>query len=45
MNNHSLSQSHQQSHATDIQEDRIKRTINLPDVEGASEKLHRDLTK
>ena len=37
--NLSLSQSEQQTQATDIQEDGIKMSINLPCVEGISEKL------
>ena len=36
-NNHSLSQSHQQMQATDIQEEEIRMSINLPYVEGTSE--------
>ena len=35
--NHSLSQSQQQTQATDIQEDEIKMSINLPYIEGTSE--------
>ena len=38
-NNHSLSQSQQQAQATDIQEEEIGMSINLPYVEGTSEKL------
>ena len=38
-NNHSLSQSQQQTHATDIQEEEFRMSINLPHVEGTSEKL------
>ena len=40
-NNHSLSQSQQQTQATDIQEEGIIMSINLPYVEGTSEKLRR----
>ena len=40
-NKHSLSQSQQQTQATDIQEEEIKTSINLPYVEGNSEKLRR----
>ena len=36
---HSLSQSKQQTQATDIQEDNIKLSINSPHVEGTREKL------
>ena len=42
-NNHSLSQSHQLTQATDIQEGEIRMSLNLPYVEGASEKLRRIL--
>ena len=42
-NNHSLSQSQQQTHAIDIQEEEIGMSINLPCVEGTSEKLWRIL--
>ena len=35
-NNHSLSWSHQQTQATDIQEEEIRMSINLPNVEGTS---------
>ena len=38
-NNNSLSQSQQQRQATDIQEEKIRMTINLSYVEGTSEKL------
>ena len=38
-NNHSLSQSQQQTQATDIQEEEIRMSINLPYVEVTSEKL------
>ena len=38
-NNHNLSQSQQQTQATDIQEEEIRMIINLPYVEGTSEKL------
>ena len=37
-NNHSLSPSQQQTQATDIQEDEIKMSINLPYIEGTREK-------
>ena len=37
--NHSLSQPQQQRQATDIQEEEIRMSTNLPYVEGASEKL------
>ena len=40
-NNHSLPQSGQQMQATDIQNEKIKISINLPYIEGASEKLWR----
>ena len=40
-NKHSLSQSQQQTQATDIQEEEIKTSINLPYAEGNSEKLRR----
>ena len=42
-NNHSLPQSQQLMQATDIQEEEIKTSINLPYVEGTSEKLRRIL--
>ena len=42
-NNHSLPQLQQQTQATDIQEEEIKMSINLPYVEGISEKLRRIL--
>ena len=42
-NNHSLPQSQQLTQATDIQEEEIKTSINLPYVEGTSEKLRRIL--
>ena len=42
-NNHSLPQSNQQTQATDIQEEEIRMSINLPYVEGTSEKLRRTL--
>ena len=42
-NNHSLPQSQQQMQATDIQEEEIRMSINLPYVEGTSEKLRRIL--
>ena len=42
-NNHSLPQSQQQTQATDIQEVEIRMSINLPHVEGTSEKLRRIL--
>ena len=38
-NNHSLPQSQQLTQATDIQEEEIRMSINLPYVEGTSEKL------
>ena len=38
-NNHSLSQLQQQTQAADIQEEKIRMSINLPYVEGTSEKL------
>ena len=38
-NNHSLPQSQQLTHATDIQEEEIRISINLRYVEGTSEKL------
>ena len=41
--NHSLSQSQQQTQATNIQEEEIRMSINLPYVEGNSEKLRRIL--
>ena len=42
-NNRSLPQLQQQTQAADIQEEEIKMSINLPYVEGASEKLRRIL--
>ena len=42
-NNHSLPQSNQQTQATDIQEEEIRMSINLPYIEGTSEKLQRIL--
>ena len=42
-NKHSLSQSQQQTQGTDIQEAKIRMSINLPYVEGISEKLRRTL--
>ena len=42
-NNHSLSQSQQLTQATAIQEEKIRISINLPYVEGTSEKLRRIL--
>ena len=42
-NNHRLSQSQQLMQATDIQEEEIRISINLPYVEGTSEKLRRIL--
>ena len=42
-NNHSLPQSNQLMQATDIQEEEIRISINLPYVEGTSEKLRRIL--
>ena len=38
-NNHTLSQTQQQTQATDIQEEEIRMSINLPYIEGNSEKL------
>ena len=43
INNHSLSQSQQQTQAPDIQEEKIRKSINLPHVEGTSKKLRRVL--
>ena len=40
-NNHSLPQSQQLTQATNIQEEEIRMRINLPCVEGTSEKLRR----
>ena len=42
-NNQSLPQSQQLTQATDIQEEEIRMSINLPSVEGTSEKLQRIL--
>ena len=42
-NNHSLPQSNQQTQATDIQEEEIRMSINLPYVEGTSVNLRRIL--
>ena len=42
-NNHSLPQSNQLTQATDIQKEEIRMSINLPYVEGTSEKLRRIL--
>ena len=42
-NNHSLPQLQQQTQAADIQEEEIRMSINLPYVEGTSEKLRRIL--
>ena len=42
-NNHGFSQSQQQRQATDIQEEEIRMSINLPYAEGTSEKLRRIL--
>ena len=42
-NNHSLPQSQQLKHATDIQEEEIRMSINLPYVDCTSEKLQRTL--
>ena len=42
-NNHSLPQSHQLTQVTDIQEEEIRMSINLPYIEGTSEKLQRIL--
>ena len=38
-NNHSLPQSQQLTHATDIHEEQIRMRVNLSYVEGTSEKL------
>ena len=38
-NNHSFSQSQQPTPVIDMQDDRIKMNINLPNVEGTSETL------
>ena len=38
-NNHRLAQSQQLTQATDIQEEEIRISINLPYVEGTNEKL------
>ena len=40
-NNHSFCQSQQQTQITDIQEVKIRMSINLPYVEGTGEKLRR----
>ena len=40
-NYHSLSQSQQQMQATDFQEEKIRMSTNLPNVEGTSEKWQR----
>ena len=42
-NNHSLPQSQQVTQATDIQEEEVRISINLPYVQGTSEKLRRIL--
>ena len=42
-NNHSLPQSQQLMQATDIQEEEVKMSVNLPYIEGTSEKLQRIL--
>ena len=42
-NNHSLPQLRQQMQAADIQEEEIRMSINLPYVDGTSEKLQRIL--
>ena len=42
-NNHSLPQSQQLTQATDIQQEEIRMSMNLPCVEGTSEKLRRIL--
>ena len=42
-NNHTLPQSQKQTQATDIQEEKIRMSMNLPYVEGTSEKLRRIL--
>ena len=39
--NHSLSQSQQEMEATDIQEEDIRISINLPYIEGTSDKQRR----
>ena len=44
-NNHSLSQSNQLTEATDIKEEESRMSINLPYVEGTSEKLQRILRR
>ena len=38
-NNHNLRRSQQQTQTTDIQEEEIRMSVNLPYVEGTSEKL------
>ena len=43
LTNHSLPRSGQQTQATDIQNEKIKISINLPYIEGTSEKLWRIL--
>ena len=43
-NNQSLSQSQQLTQATDIQEEEIRMSKNLPYIEGCSEKLRRILS-
>ena len=42
-NNHSLSQSQKLTQTTDIQDEEIRMSTNLPYVEGTSEKLRRIL--
>ena len=46
-NNHSLSQLRQQTQAIDIQEEKIRMSINLPYVEGIVENysIYSDLTE
>ena len=43
INNHSVPPSQQQTQATDIQKKKIRMSVNLPYVEGTSEKLRRIL--
>ena len=43
-NNHNLPQSQQLTQATDMQEEEIRMSINLPHVEGTSEELRRILS-
>ena len=42
-NNHSFPQSSQLTQSTDIQEEEIRMSLNLPYIEGTSEKLRRIL--